>query len=644
MVESSPHRHAALRAAVVYGLFVFLFLAAGTTPDPRSWGLHSLAFLAPSRWIVAAVVLVALFHPRVARWVGTIASLIGARWAGSRLVPLGVAAASLVCFHFNRIDFHFLGDGIAWSNGLSAGAFFYYFEPLAIAVTRAVALALDPSDVARSAGTLSVFLGPLYVYATARLCRTLWTQPLARGGAWALLLLHPAILLFCGYLESYPLLLVEQVLYAWALVESARRRCPVAVPVLVAAAAIATHVAALAWLPALMVVTLLRAPRRAHPGRGGPEALNWRMRQVVRGLVAPAAAVVIAAFLVRLVGVDPRRLLAALAGNTGLGGHSWSWTFSTRHVVDVVNEMGLLLAPALVLLAAGTARWRSTSPEWRAIVAMLVGPLLIGLAIEPRIGGARDWDLFVPVALPAVLVCVEAWRRGSASLAVGGRAVGLAAVTTLAWLAVGLSPELSAHRLEVLQRPNGLFSNYARGYANETLGIYYRDRDSVAARDAWRRATEANPTNPRYFNNLGNDEARLGNKQAMCAAFHRALELGLDEYFVTFNVASCARMEERFDLADSLLTRLVQQDPARFEAWSDRGFVRLRLGRPQQAMTDLQEAAKRAPRDAETMYRIGLAHMELGRLDQARAAWERALQLQPGHPRALRRLRGLESP
>jgi Flp pilus assembly protein TadD len=644
--ENSPHRHTVSRAAVAYALIVVLFLASGTKPDPRFWGLHSLAFLTPGHWLVASLALAALFFSPVARRVGVTIAHLGTRWVGSRLAPLGVAAASLVFFHFNRIEFHFLGDGIAWSNGLSAGSFFYYFEPLAIAATRAVALAVDPNDLTRSAGTLSVFLGPLYVYATARLCRTLWTQPQARGTAWALLLFHPAVLLFCGYLESYPLLLVVQVLYAWALVESVRRHCPIVVPVLIAAVAIATHVSAVAWLPALMTVTLLRAPRSAHPGAGNRGALGWSAGNIVRTLVVPATAVVIAACLVWLVGVEPRRLLAAIVGSTGLGGHSWSWMFSARHVVDVLNEIGLLLAPALVLLAAGATRLRSASPEWRAILAMLAGPLVIAMAIEPRIGGARDWDLFVPVMLPAILVCVEAWRRVPlpAGVATSGRAVGLAAVMTLAWLAVGLSQELSAGRLEVLQRASGLFSNYARGYANETLGIYYRDRDVVAARDAWQRATEANPNNSRYFNNLGNDEARLGNNEAMCAAFRRALELGLDEYFVIFNAASCARMQEQFEVADSLLTRLVRREPARYEAWSDRGFVRLRLGRPRDAMTDLREAATRAPRDPETSYRIGLAHMQLGRLDQARAAWERTLQLEPQHPRALRRLQGLESP
>ncbi len=640
-------RRASVYALGAYALFAALFLGAGWSPDARLWGVHHLAFLSPARWFAAAGFCAALAVPAIAGALGNGIAAIGVRVVASIWAPWAVAVVVLAFGALNAIDFPFLGDGIAWSNGLRAGTFFYYFEPLAIAASRAVAGIAATSDAARGAAVLPILLGPVYVYGTARLCRAVFDEAWARGTGWALLILNPVLLFYCGYLESYPLLVVVQVFYAWASVQSARGRCAFWVPTLLGSVAAATHVSAVSWLPVLLVV----AHERSQQASSSEGAVSPRTRGVVRGALAMFGALIVAAGLVRAVGVHPGRLLEAIAGHTGLGGHSWTWLFSARHAVDVANQLLLLLAPAFVVLAAGLAHaaplrraWRpgGLPAVWRVVLALLVGPLVIALGIEPRIGGARDWDLFTPLLLPAVLLCVRAARhlREPARTGIAGRAVGLALVTTLAWFAVGVSAERSARRLEVLQQPHALITNYARGYANETLGIYYRDHDPAAARDAWQRATEANANNPRYFNNLGNEEIRLGNQAAACAAFQRTLELGLDEYFVLYNVAGCARVEERFAVAESLLTVLVQRAPERAEAWSDRGFVRLRVQRPHDAMADLQTALELAPRDPENWYRIGLAHMELGDMQRASAAWQRTLQLDPRHPRALRRLRG----
>jgi tetratricopeptide (TPR) repeat protein len=211
-------------------------------------------------------------------------------------------------------------------------------------------------------------------------------------------------------------------------------------------------------------------------------------------------------------------------------------------------------------------------------------------------------------------------------------------VSSIGWLALGLDSGRSARWFESLQSPSSPFGNYARGYANETLAVYHRDRDPTASRDAWLRATRANPNNPRYFNNLGMEELRLERTDEACAAFRRALELGMDEYFVLFNVGTCERRAGNIAAAEGYYDRLIARWPDHWESYSARGLVRVRLGRPQEALLDLDKALAMAPQDADTHYRRGLALTDLGRPEEARAAWERTLELDPSHRQARSRL------
>jgi tetratricopeptide (TPR) repeat protein len=620
--------------------------------------MHQLAFLPQVYWTVGSLLLLLLLLPAIASKVGNLAGGVGRVMFRS---PLRLAAASVAAgflFFAVRLDFPFLGDGIGWVTAFEKGMIFHNFEPLSATLTRVVATRMSPASPDVGAGWLSIFLGPIYVFATGLLARTLWSDASARGLAWILLLLHPMLLLFCGYVEAYPLLIAMQVLFACSLALSMRTRNSF-LTILTLALAMAAHVAALAWLPALFV---------AWARRNSDEQRSW---SGVRGLVACVLAVLLTAVVLYAVGASPVDTVRAIVGESGLGAQTLGWMFSLRHVIDLVNELVLLLGPVMVLLAWGVSRgvrmldpWRD--PAWSPIAWMLPGPLLLTWIVEPRIGGGRDWDLFLPLVLPAVLLAVEAWRRTAtiedasaapakkrpgravkrlqllpAGLAVAGRTLGLACVAGAAWLAVGIDAPRSAWRLQVLQERPGTFTNFARGYANETLGIYHRDRNRKSARDAWFRATQANPANARYFNNLGMEELRAGRSKEACAAFERALELGMDDYFVLFNMGTCEHRARNLEAAEAYMDRALEKAPGRWEALSARGLLRVMMGRPREALEDQQRAARMAPNDADVQHRMGLALHALGRKEEARAAWERALQLDPKHRAARSRLQAL---
>lgn len=634
-------RRVAAVALATYAGLAALLLFAGWTPDPRLWGVHALAFLPRLGWVAAFVLLAAALEPHTARRLAALCARGGGILdAPIRTVPVALVAGGL--FVALQLSFQFLGDGVVWLEKIEHRQAFHHFEPLATEVVSRVARLSPPIE--RAAGWPSIAAGVLYILLAASVCRTLWSASRARTLAWLLLVVHPLLLLFFGYVESYPLLLVLQVLFLRVLLVPSARG--LAFGTAVAAVAIAWHLQAVAWLPALVLLPGVRDRGRDRPG--------WSLQVLGVGLGLAALALVLGLLIVRFVGASPEHLLRELAGESGLGSAS-SALWGASHFVDLANELLLVLGPALVLglaaVAAGRAVRVPLAGPWVLVAALGAGPALFLLVVLPRIGGARDWDLYLSLVLPVTLMAVEAWRRLDAATTdrmlgavVAGRTLVLALVVATAYLAVQLDGDRAARRLENVQDPRGTFRSFARGYANETLGIYYRDHDVQAARDAYARAVEANAGNPRYFNNLGNTELRLHHIEAARDAFLRAADLGMREWYVLHNLGVAELQLHDPAAAEPVFAEIVARWPDRWLGHACLAQARLELGRPAEALPDLERARELAPGEADTHYFLGWALRDLGRTGEARAAYGQALRLDPRHAAARRALEELPRP
>lgn len=487
-------------------------------------------------------------------------------------------------------------------------------------------------------------LGWFYVLATALLCRTLWRDAAAAGLGWVLLLLHPVLLFWFGYVESYPLLLVLQVLLVLALARAAQGRLHVAVPAIVLVAGMATHLQAVTWLPCLVPLLWSRA-RRTTPVTAGPVPRTGR-RPLLAGAALALVAAGAAALAVRIAGASPAVYIEYVRHQAANLPRILPRLFGADHLLAVANEYVLLLGTASLLLvpslASRDARRRRLEVWWNPLVWMLPGPLLLSFFKEAAIGPARDWDLFASIFLPALLLGVEKWHGVTAGAApLAGRTVGYAAVVTAAWLGVNLDAGRAARRLEVLQDDRGPFSDFARSYANETLGAYWWDRDLPAARDAYRRAARADPANDRCWHNLAKAEMQLGNIEAARDAYRYLVEIGIHSYDVLHNLALCELETTQFAAAERLFDRLVVRWPDRWQDLAGRGVARLGQGRPAAALEDLSRAVELHPGDADAHHYRAEALSALGRRAEAQHAWENAVAIQPDHQQARARLDAL---
>lgn len=112
------------------------------------------------------------------------------------------------------------------------------------------------------------------------------------------------------------------------------------------------------------------------------------------------------------------------------------------------------------------------------------------------------------------------------------------------------------------------------------------------------------------------------------------------EYTSTILAAQMLAREKQWDDAMRKLDAAIQLDDARAEAYGERGRVLRARKRPQEAIAEFDEAARRAPKEGVWPYERGCAWHELGELEKAEADLTIAINLGPA-PAAYHLARGI---
>ena len=134
-----------------------------------------------------------------------------------------------------------------------------------------------------------------------------------------------------------------------------------------------------------------------------------------------------------------------------------------------------------------------------------------------------------------------------------------------------------------------------------------------------------------------------GRADEAAQAYRQLLAIRPDLPDSWFNLAlmerQCGRFEAALQAYDEALRRGVSGPQ---EAWLNRGVIHADdLGRPDLAQKDLEAALAIAPDWLPALLNLGNLHEDIGRRDEARDAYARALAASPGHPVALARAAGL---
>ncbi|HYR69092.1 MAG TPA: hypothetical protein VER77_04370, partial [Candidatus Dormibacteraeota bacterium] len=400
-------RFAFLGLCIAYFAAVLL---ASQSPGPLAWGLHSLGFLQDG--VRTAVVALFLGAAGLTFW-GCVAKPSAAPAEGrdtspgppdTSRFPRLVALSLLFCasLYVLRARTHLLGDGTVWLTILKTGQHQAYSEPLAAAVWIAfgsIVRSLLPAATAAEFGLLSIFCGGLSFLVCFAMAKYLAPEPEAQTDAHFLLLTLGVTGLYCGYLESYPPVIVLILAYLWfGLRGLSGKGAFAATPVLLSLAN-ASHFLTLYLWPSYLYLVAQREQRMSR------RAL-WCLAPVV---VTPALAL--------LSGSRPSNWLEslriALHASMLHGAGSGTWKFNLPlligHAADLGNEAFLIMPIAMLLaIAALTTRsarqWLRSRDGMYVVAAMLPGLAAAFLLALPA--PAVDWDLLALLFVPACVLAI----------------------------------------------------------------------------------------------------------------------------------------------------------------------------------------------------------------------------------------------
>jgi tetratricopeptide (TPR) repeat protein len=616
----------------VYGLLVALILirflpfALGPT---WLWGAGQLTLL-PTAEIIAfgilgAFVLILPFLSKSQSWGDSLVARFEQRFysdGSSKLWRMGLVIVAGVIFALFRMPTHFLGDGYAIIGNLSSttGSWIKWSEKgatLAIIGVRSVLGSPNEGNAILSFQIVSVVSGMVTVWLYVLISGVLSQDPVKRLLTFVTLLFSATILLFFGYVESYPILWPAVAAFLFFSLKYSIHGKGLVPALACLALAIALHLQALIYGPAVLFLLFSR-------GAG----LRWfrRFRILLIGL--STMGIVAGAVLLYLKFGSHKFaeniFLPLLTGKPGRPEYS---ALCLRHLSDILN-LFLLVYPLgflWVAVAGWRARKRLVDPTAIFLGLMTVGSFLFLLLVDPTLTMPRDWDLFAicwlaPTVLALYLISdsdLSAMKKFILPILLG--TIVLAAPFLLANLNEKGSVEQAKQFVD--DTPEGSLSTIS------FITSYYRKLGDTAAVDSLeaRKAVLF----PEFHKIRQAWELMNAGKMAEAEPLIRALKP--DPYSVDYHqcLTTYFTMTRQFDSALVHAQAIIQLQPYLESGYTSLSVILLMQNEPKMALDVLRQGYALNQNYVPTLTGLAAAFMGASEFDSAFYYGTRTIALNP---------------
>ena len=556
----------------------------------------------------------------------------------------------MIGFSLLRSEVHLLGDGYLRLRELSRLATHSGNGPLMlwlISLAFSLAKGLSAEDTYR---LLSYLAGACYLSVSFPVSRLLAPAHQERLIVLSFLMTPGFVLIFCGYVEIYPLLFPGMLLYLLCGFHYLRGNLPLWVCSGVLALLAASHLFLVVLLPSLGTLAFMRLCAWEHlpaADRSTLRSMRGEKWHILGGL---ALFPLLWFAILAGTGFDVVEYATNLRGNHLLPFWSEPDFFQAysllapAHWLDFINQQ-LLVAPAVVLVLAGSRG--GPGRTWKADQLFLASagifPLLFTFLVNPEIGFFRDWDVLSLSALPLVLWAALALIERAPSstwLSVAGLLIcGVTALHTATWLVLNAhSPSAVARYVHLME--TSPLSGQARGYGWEVLGAYFRDQgDSEQSLQAFNRALQANPQNWRYWRLACGEHLALGHLPQAVETCEGALALRPAEAEVWDLLGTVYKEQGRYEESIEAHTQALNLDPGQgAKAWFNLGNAYTLAQRFGEAIRTFEKALALDDREPDIHFNLGLVHHATGDWLRAARSYQRTLELDNDYAMAHYRL------
>jgi len=455
-----------------------VYILAGLIPFESLWGFNHLKYFPDYVPIIYAVLFLLIALPYISN---NVIEIIGGLMRKFQALPplvriIIIGAGSAVVFYFLRVHVHSLGDGYQRIYQIEKGYWYYHTEPLDFflhAVLYRVLKLFSVYSGELSYTIISISAGAVFVIAVYLLkfpdniptsnINLIKVLAVSLGG----------MQMFFGYVESYTFYYLFGLLFLiWAIRFILSDTGIMAASILLALA-IASHITAMFLLPPYVYLTYFNL-KKTNPKTFVQKYLPSLIVLLV--IFGHIAAQIRLKFFVDIYtpsfGAEFLPFVSA----------SEYAMISPIHFYDILNQL-LLIIPALFLMLfyfIPNIKFDSNRKTLNRFLGLsVICAVLVIFIVDPKLGYARDWDLFsIPTAVLGLTLATLFLLGLSGKERVNSRTVFMIASFSIlffsGWILTNASEKRQLHRAEDLL---GL-SEKGRGYSTELLAHYYRSSDN----------------------------------------------------------------------------------------------------------------------------------------------------------------------
>jgi tetratricopeptide (TPR) repeat protein len=212
------------------------------------------------------------------------------------------------------------------------------------------------------------------------------------------------------------------------------------------------------------------------------------------------------------------------------------------------------------------------------------------------------------------------------------RALELDTKVALAWTNRGnayLNLDQLDKALGDFSRAIELDPKYAQAWYNRGIAHHKLVQPDKAVAD-YTRALELDPKFAKAWSNRGVAHLKLDQPDKAIADFSKAIELDPKFAKAWYNRGLAYNKLDQRDKAVTDYTRAIELDPKYALAWNNRGAAYLELGQPDKAVADCSRAVELTPKAGSYWKTLGMAHYRAGDWKAAVAALDKSRELRPG--------------
>jgi Tfp pilus assembly protein PilF len=624
------------------GFLILLHFIASFFPRMRLWGINQLHYFSLEFRLVLCLVGLLILFPRVLE---NLIALIQRAFAwvvdkseklNRYLLYSAISLLSLIPFWFLRARTPLLGDGYLRGGELKFGQLLSITEPLDFYLHLFVFRILG-WDGYTTYAVLSCLAGALYVFSVLLLCELWGKDKTEKLFIFFFMISLGSVQLFFGYVESYSLMFLTLMAYLVFSLRYLKGESGYLWPCILLLLSAGFHLSALFVLPSLFYLALARPSESLHAKAG-----RVRFNNVII-MLCMISLVVLGLFLLKTYSPEgtPGSFLIYPFGE----GDSLYAFFSPAHLLDFLNHQLLVSPVSLVIWMLLLLFFRKSLNLQRRVVRFLLwltlGSIAFALLVDPKLGYARDWDLFafagMGISLLGLYLFIDVLRTKDENgmeretLEFSRMAIVLvitALVFTVPWVWINASQSKSVDRFEDLLKLDE--RRAAHGY--ETLACYFRDEgETQRTIEFWKRAIAVDPL-PRYYAALGNAYSRRERYDLAVEAYDRSLKLdpfGPANYMLHRSLGLCLAREGRFDEAVVQLNKALKSKPNNPAYHYNLASVLAKAGKYEEAIPYYKRVLELDPNSAVTYRSIGLCYAHMGKKEESERYLERYLKLNP---------------